>query len=169
MTLYRAKFDSRCRETFLKAISLSGNVSWSCERAGISRQAVYDQKRHDPEFSREWDNAIQESIDRIEKEAHRRAVDGVERLQFYQGQVIMVDDPLNPGQRVPYIEREYSDALLAQMLKAKRPEQYRDNSDVNLNVGIVKRIIMIDDAAPSPVLPSAPAISELPAPSTGET
>ena len=56
--------------------------------------------------------------DALEQEARRRALEGVEEPVFCR------------GERVGVIRR-YSDALLILLLKAKRPEQFRDVVDLS--------------------------------------
>jgi hypothetical protein len=54
-------------------------------------------------------------------EARRRATQGIKRKKFYKGEAI-----LDPQTGQPFIECEYSDALLMFLIKAHRPE-YRDS------------------------------------------
>lgn len=54
----------------------------------------------------------------MEREAYRRAVDGVEKGVYYKGDRIAT-------------EHEYSDTLLIFMLKARAPEKYRENLKVD--------------------------------------
>lgn len=81
--------------------------------AGITRQAAYAKRETDPQFAAEWDDAIRSAIDNAEGEMYRRAVDGTLK-PIYQG-----------GARVGSV-REYSDTLLIFMLKAHKPEVYRE-------------------------------------------
>lgn len=105
---------SRARmKAFLTALADSGIVRQSCETAQVSRSYVYDVRRADPQFAAAWDEAIDDACDRLVKEAHRRAVKGV-KVPIYQG-----------GKLVGH-KREYSDTLLMFLLKAWRPEVFRD-------------------------------------------
>lgn len=97
--------------SFLQHLSQSGNVSAAARAAGRSRQYFYRCHRRNPAFAAAWAHAVEEAADRLELEAVRRAVDGVETEQFYQGQVIGV-------------VRRYSDALLMFLLKARRPDRF---------------------------------------------
>jgi hypothetical protein len=63
-----------------------------------------------------WDEALEDAADRLEAEAFRRAVRGVDRPVVYR------------GERVGTVH-EFSDALLMFLLKAARPEKYRDRFD----------------------------------------
>ncbi len=66
----------RARETFLKALAKSCNVSASCRAADISRTAAYAWRRDDPEFAAAWDDAEGEAIDELEGVAYARAIAG---------------------------------------------------------------------------------------------
>ena len=69
-------------------------------------------------FAKEWDAAIEVATDTLEMEARRRASLGVEEPVYYQGQI------------VGYV-RKYSDVLLMFLLKAQRPERFRDNHKID--------------------------------------
>lgn len=76
-------------------------------------------RRADEDFAVAWADVEEATTERMEHEAYRRTVDGIERDVFYQGAVVGA-------------EREYSDNLLMFLLKARRPERYRDNVKVEL-------------------------------------
>lgn len=137
------------KEAFLAAFRINGNVSQSAAAAEISRTSVYQWLESDEDFKAEFEDAREEAADRLEQEARRRAEEGVRKAKFYQGKPIMVpvlgdDGELkrdNNGELVmtPYVEHEYSDTLLIVLLKANRPEKFRENisHDHNLNNGFV--------------------------------
>lgn len=106
------------RELFLEALSLGFSIGHSAAKAGISRSRVYQLRKEDEEFARDWDEAEEKGSDYIEDEARRRAVEGVTKPVFYQGDVC------------GYVQ-EYSDTLLIQILKARRPDKYRENVNHN--------------------------------------
>lgn len=93
----------------------------------------------DAQFAADWDEALETAADLLEYEARRRAEQGVQRVKFDRGKPIMVpvlganglvvrDDNGNP-EMIPYIEHEYSDSLMMFLLKAARPEKYRERSE----------------------------------------
>ena len=102
---------------FLSTLGQSANVSLACEVAHIDRSTAYKERSRNPVFRDEWDGAMDDAIDALEAEAWRRAKDGVEKPVF-QG-----------GKQVGAI-REYSDTLMVTLLKAHRPEKYRENFKV---------------------------------------
>ena len=73
-------------------------------------------KATDPAFAAAWDDALEAAVDQLEAEARHRAIDGVEQPHFHQGKVCGT-------------VRKYSDALLMFLLRAHRPETYRDRTE----------------------------------------
>jgi len=98
---------------FLKSLSRYGNVTKAAKAARVHRATPYDWKQDDEELAEAWDAALEEASDHLEAEAYRRAVTGVTRDVFYQGEKIAT-------------ERHYSDALLTLLLKSNRPEKFKD-------------------------------------------
>lgn len=109
-------------EAFLEALDEGAGVSDACRIAGIARRSVYEWRAGDPEFRTAWDKAIERSADSLEAEAVRRARDGVDEPVFYKGEACGV-------------VRKYSDTLLIFMLKARRPERFRENVMVSADDG----------------------------------
>lgn len=107
------RWTSRRRAAFLKALSDTGNVSAAARAARASRSRAYQLKAADPEFAAEWADALESAIDALDAEARRRALDGVEIPHFHQG-------------RVAGTVRKYSDSLLMFLLRAHRPDRYRE-------------------------------------------
>ena len=103
------------RRAFLRKLAETGNVSEAARASKVSRSHAYALKVTDAEFAAEWADALESATDVLEAEARHRAVDGVEQPHFHQGQVT--------GS-----VRKYSDSLLMFLLKAHRPEKYRDRS-----------------------------------------
>ncbi|MXV35856.1 MULTISPECIES: hypothetical protein [unclassified Saccharibacter] len=96
--------------------------------AGLSRPGLYARRERDAEFAQEWDEAISTAIDTLEEEAWRRARDGVPEY-LVTGKGLVLDKEGNP-----IMQNRYSDSLLTTLLKAHRPERYRERSTVEMNV-----------------------------------
>jgi hypothetical protein len=105
------------RPLFLNALRNSGNVRASCQAAGINRTTAYKARDASEEFSRQWDEALEEAVDSLEAAAWRRARDGVTRHEpiMFQGDKV-----------AEKVITEYSDSLMTLLLKAHRPEKYRE-------------------------------------------
>ena len=101
------------KTTFLETLAETVNVSAACRKAGIRRRTAYNWRNTDPRFAREWDDALEDGIDAMEAELHRRAFEGVEKPVWHKGEQVGT-------------VRHYSDGLAMFLLKAHRPARYRD-------------------------------------------
>ena len=101
------------RPIFLQALALGGNVTLAAQQAGIDRATAYKNRARSREFTVAWEEALAEAVDRLEIEARRRAVTGVEEPVYYKGVVVGT-------------VTKYSDAMLTLLLKAHRPEKFRE-------------------------------------------
>lgn len=113
------------KTAFLKELARHGVVSKACEVSGLARATAYCLRDTEAEFAQAWMDALAQAADGVEYEAHRRSVEGVEKLVFQKG--IAVIDP-RTGQ--PYVERAYSDTVLLARLKALKPDLYRERMDI---------------------------------------
>lgn len=109
------KWTSGRRATFLKALADTGNVSQAARAAKASRSRAYQLKAEDPDFAAEWGDALEIATDALDAEARRRAIDGVESPRFHQG-------------KITGSAKKYSDTLLMFLLRAHRPELYRERA-----------------------------------------
>jgi hypothetical protein len=107
------------KAAFLEAVEGTADVSASALKVGIPRRTIYGWRDADAEFAAAWEKAVELGTDALEDEAVRRGREGTLR-PVYQG-----------GKHVGDV-REYSDTLLIFMLKARRPEKYRDNARMEL-------------------------------------
>jgi hypothetical protein len=98
---------------FMVALSETCNVTRACKAVGIARQTAYDRYEADAEFKKRWDKAKALGVEAVEDECHRRAYEGLDKPVFYQGEVCGTI-------------REYSDTLAIFLLKAHKPEKYRE-------------------------------------------
>jgi len=88
------------QKAFLAALEESGSVTSSCTAANISTVRVYEVKRNDPEFAKQWEQALEQGADILEAEARRRAMEGTSKG---------------------------SDTLLMFLLKGLRPQRWRES------------------------------------------
>jgi hypothetical protein len=149
-------------DQFLQELERTGNVTLSAKVAGVSRRNIYKLRDADEEFREEWDEAIDARVEKLEAEADRRAVEGVETPVFYKGERCDGGDV-----------REYSDTLLMFRLKALKPEKYRHEAFAGQHAGqgAMEFARALRDAAlaaeitvPAPTLPSS---GSAPAPKQG--
>lgn len=104
----------------LAALCATGNISESCRCAGIGRVTFYHRRDTDRAFEEAARDAIEVATDALELEARRRAYTGTLKPVYGSG-----------GTGVGTVKvgtiREYSDVLLIFLLKAHRPDKYREN------------------------------------------
>jgi hypothetical protein len=120
----RLKLTPARQQRFLKALAETGNVSASVDLAATSRTRIYELRKVDQAFRAAWYDTENIASDRLEAEAWRRAVEGVREPLVSGGKVVRDDD----GN--PIVIRRYSDPMLTLLLKARRPERFRDRSSI---------------------------------------
>jgi hypothetical protein len=94
----------------------SPRTATACRAAKVGRRTVYQWLERDDAFRERYVDALEESVDMAEHEARRRAIKGTLKPVF-QG-----------GVQVGTI-REYSDTLLALILKGRRKEVFSDRHE----------------------------------------
>jgi hypothetical protein len=72
------------RPVFFATIRATGNVRLSASAAGIDRTSAYRRANRDPAFAAAWEDAWQDSIDDLEGEARRRALEKSDALLMFQ-------------------------------------------------------------------------------------
>ena len=130
---------ARAKHAFLEAYAQWANIQHACNIAGVARRNIYHWQEHDSEFSAAFQQAEQAATERLEREAWRRAVEGspYERTSYWHGEPVGTDRKI-----------EYSDQLMMLLLRARRPDLYREKVDVAVNQ-VVKTIAGVE---PSSVL-----------------
>jgi len=113
------KIRSPKKRAFLTALAHTGNVTKAADIADIARSAHYQWLEADPVYAAAYEDAMEQAAERLEAEAKRRAVEGVEEPVFYQGKQCGV------------IQR-YSDALLMFLLKGAMPDKYKERTSTEL-------------------------------------
>lgn len=111
--------------SFIEELAKRGNVRDACLVAGIPRRTAYDWRAADSAFAAAWDAALDEAADTMEREAFRRAVEGVDEPVY---------GALGSGSGTGQVGviRKYSDTLLIFLMKAARPSRFRERHDVAL-------------------------------------
>lgn len=99
---------------FLRSLAKRGTITRACLDAGIGRTAVARMRLVDPVFEAALLDAMEEAADELEETARKRAIEGVQKGVYHLG--VLVDT-----------ETQYSDTLLALMLKGRRKEVFGTN------------------------------------------
>jgi hypothetical protein len=128
----RSRRTSTREAEFLDALAAGWSVKKAAEAIGIARRTAYDWKKENEDFAKRWDDAAEAGTDLLEDEAVRRAVEGVPRPVFYQGQIV--------GSI-----QEYSDFLLMAQLKARRRKKYSDRQEQHVSAAV--RVVEITSFA----------------------
>ena len=115
--------DSPKQVQFLAAYSMLGIVGQAAKVAGCDRTAHNYWLAYDPDYPAKFADAQAAANDRLEAEARRRAVQGVEKVKFFKGAPIMLNGK-------PYTEHEYSDRLLEFLLKGELHDKYAERKKV---------------------------------------
>lgn len=105
---------------FLHTLADCCHVGRACEASGLSRTQIAAWRRVDSEFAALYEEAEQMGVTALEDEVHRRAFQGVEEPVFHQGEQVGT-------------VTKYSDGLATLLLKAHRPEKYRERQDINVS------------------------------------
>lgn len=107
------RFTGEIQDKFFAQLALTCNITQSALSVGISRRHVHKLRRDNKEFAKRWEDALEQGTDALEAEARRRAIEGFKRPIFFQGKQV--------GS-----ETLYSDPLMITLLKAHRPEKFRE-------------------------------------------
>lgn len=110
----RQTFTAAKQKLFLDAYSEHGVVGEACKKAGVSVTTYYNFKRENPDFAERVIDAFDSANDVLEYTAYHRAVHGVDKGIYHDGEKIAT-------------EKRFSDGLLMFLLKGRRPEKFRDN------------------------------------------
>lgn len=121
-------------DKFFEKYAERGNVSDACLSSGVSRTVVYAYLRG--EFPEEFDDAARKlwkqrheesreaAADKLESEAFRRAHDGYLKKSYTIGG--------GEGAEKHVEEWAYSDSLMVVLLRANRPERFKEKTATEL-------------------------------------
>lgn len=117
-----ARTAHKLKARFLASYAKLGNATAVEEETGISRH-LHKRWLKNEQYRQAFDEADDQATEALEREARRRALDGR-------------DDPVYwNGHQIGSV-RKYSDLLLIFLLKAKRPDVYRERYDARINASL---------------------------------
>lgn len=128
----RAKLTPEKQKEFLELFSKSGNCAMSCRTIGVTRNAIWYLRERDAAFDEDYKEAEAIALGLLEEEARRRALEGVDRPIYQQGNLVGY-------------EKVYSDRMLEILLKAHAPEKYRDNQPTDTG-GVTINLLQFNGA-----------------------
>jgi hypothetical protein len=109
--------EQRRRDLFLEALATGASITAAARAAGVDRRTPYKWREGNAAFDEEWVSHMESGTDALEDEARRRAHDGVKRPIYHA------------GKRVGFVT-EHSDQLMMFILRARRPEKYRERQAI---------------------------------------
>ena|SRR5436190_3243499 len=121
------------QQRYLDALPSYFTVTAALAKAGASANQLAKWREQDAAFLVKESQARDAIADQLEAEAIRRAFKGV-RTPVFQG-----------GLLAGHVT-QYSDQLLTLMLKALRPDKYRERSEVSVTQPIIKVVAGFDPA-----------------------
>lgn len=107
---------------FLAAFARCGRITKASETVGINPDTHYEWRKTDPEYDKAFAAMRERVADLLEDEAIRRAVEGIDKPLIGR-----IDKDLDG---VVVTVKEYSDSLMAILLKGNRPERYREGREI---------------------------------------
>jgi hypothetical protein len=110
----RIRVPPKAAAAFLQALAQGLSIAAAARAADVARSTPY-RWRADAAFSDAFAHAVEAGTDRLEDEALRRAVEGVDKPVYRNGQL------------VGHV-KDMSDSLLLALLAARRPEKFRTTS-----------------------------------------
>lgn len=127
----------RIQRAFLNAYELLGDVKAAAEQVGCERMDHYNHWLKKPEYKAAFERADENAIQAIDREIRRRALEGDDEPVIYQGKRCqeMVRGPKGKLVKRPLTIKRKSDILLMFLAKAKRPNIYRENAKLELDLG----------------------------------
>lgn len=48
---------------FVRLLSIAGNVKWACDQVGVSKGTMYERRKRDAAFARDWDLAVKQATE----------------------------------------------------------------------------------------------------------
>jgi len=133
-------------EKFIICLREFGNPTRAAQAAGVTRAVAFNWRRSFPGFAQVWTICMDMAIDDLEGEARRRAFEGVLKpAGWYKGVA---------GGRV----REYSDLLIMFLLKAYRPDKFKDRIEA-MGSGVLGLKIQVTDYSHAEVRSSEKPLS----------
>ena len=96
------------------------SVRRAAKVSGLNRMLADAMRRRVPTFDQLWQEIYMDATDELEDAAFTRAVDGVTKGVYWQGDLVAE-------------ERQYSDALLSMMLQGRKSEVYKNRTATELS------------------------------------
>ncbi len=123
--------------SFLAAFAATASITKAAKAAKLERTLHYRWLREDEEYPAAFALAYAEAAQTLEDEAVRRANEGVLEPITYQGgycykRRLNKETGKLENYGAPLVIRKYSDGLMQTLLKAFKPEKYRERNSLEV-------------------------------------
>lgn len=130
------------RTAFLAAYARTGNISTASRLANVARSRHYEWMK-EPEYAAAFAEAREEAIETLEEQVWKSATVGFEEPVIYKGQlcfeplrdrngnIVRDETGLPKLSKIPLTIRKRNDVAAFFLLKALRPEKYRENVKID--------------------------------------
>jgi hypothetical protein len=130
------------QRAFLAAFAVTGNIGRAAAAAGIDRSTHHRWMREDSAYAESFKQATEEAAGVVEDIAVQRATEGLDEPIIYQGELVYKRDPETGAVErdpdtlapIPLTIRRRSDTVLLAVLKAWKPDKYRENHHIDADV-----------------------------------
>lgn len=119
---------SHLKQPWIEAFRKIGVIGQACEAVNVSRQQVYDWRKEDPKFKKQFEESNIHITELIERSALNRAIVGTKKSVYQGGK--KVGDVVEP-----------SDTLAIFLLKARDPKKYRNWYNRQIDVRFIQAIV----------------------------
>lgn len=111
-------WDESCKERVIRFVAEHGYHHALCAKvAGVSQETLRVKLKEDQHFRDEIDALLDQQNLELEREARRRAMEGVTRRKYDKDGKLLEE------------EQVYSDALMQKLLEANNPKKFRQQRD----------------------------------------
>lgn len=108
----------RKKRLFLKTLAETGAIFKAAKRCKLSLGRIRRMRQSSPKFNEKVELAMLAYVEKLERAADERGVDGVDEPVFYEGEEVAT-------------KKKYSDSLLMFRLRGLAPEKYADRKVVS--------------------------------------
>jgi hypothetical protein len=112
------------KRKWLAGYAICGQLRETSRITGIDMRFHYMWKEKDPNYLPAFEQAREIAADRAEDEVFRRGITGIDHPLSFKGKLT--------GDKI----KQYSDLLAIFWLKGNRPEKYREDSRLQINVNV---------------------------------
>jgi hypothetical protein len=135
------------KEVFLAELRKYGILGDACRAARVSWDTIDKYRSEDAEFAARYSEALEEAVDRVEKQAMKIAGEGIRRPIYRKGELVGYQMEPEPG-------------MIQFVLRTRRRDRYADKLEVN-HSGAVGHVHATAEQLAAAVAEKAPLLQAL--------